>query len=397
MGTRRWVCSFAAGDASDPVGRDLLGSKGAGLVEMTRAGIPVPPGFTITTAACRHALAHDGAWPVGLWEEIVGSLAGIETDTGRRFGDPADPLLLSVRSGAAVSMPGMMETILNLGLDADAVVGLAGQSGDERFAWDSYRRLIQMYSRVVLDVTSDRFEAQLTLRKSRAGVTQDAALDVPALRTLVDAYRDLVLGAAGQAFPDDPWLQLRGAIDAVFQSWNTERAVAYRREFRISDDLGTAVTIQAMVFGNLGDDCATGVAFTRDPATGERRLVGEYLANAQGEDVVAGIRTPLPLDGMAANPRLTRAFGELQRVAATLEAHYREAQDLEFTIERGRLWMLQTRSAKRTGAAAVRIAVAMVREGAIDTATAVRRVAPVQLDQMLHPMIDPAAEPEVLT
>ncbi|MEA2530065.1 MAG: pyruvate, orthophosphate dikinase [Thermomicrobiales bacterium] len=393
MTTQCWVSPFGAGDASQ---RRLLGGKGANLAEMTRLGLPIPPGFTVTTDACRAFLA-DGAIPDGLWEEVAGGLQDIERQLGRRFGDAADPLLVSVRSGAAASMPGMMETVLNLGLADATVAGLAARAGDDRFAWDSFRRLVQMYGRVVLGIPGDHFETRLAAHKRRAGVEVDAALDAPTLRSVVDAYRDLVRQSTGRDFPDDPWEQLRGAVEAVFRSWNTARAIAYRREFRIPEDLGTAVTVQAMVFGNLGDDCATGVAFTRDPATGERKLVGEYLPNAQGEDVVAGIRTPLPLDGMAADPRLAGAFADLQRVAATLEGHFADAQDLEFTIERGRLWMLQTRAAKRTGLAAVRIAVAMVGEGLIEPATAVRRVQPDQLSQLLHPTIDPAADPEVLT
>src|SRR5215204_6122492 len=383
----RWIRLFTDGDASQ---RELLGGKGANLAEMTRLGLPIPPGFTITTDACRAYLDADGIVPEELWDELDVGLKSIEPQVSRRFGDAANPLLLSVRSGAAASMPGMMETVLNLGLDDAAVAGLAAQSRDERFAWDSFRRLIQMHGRVVLGVPGDRFEAHLAAHKRLVGVATDADLDTPTLRSVADAYRDLVAEVTGAPFPDDPWVQLRGAVEAVFRSWNTPRAVAYRREFRIPDDLGTAVTVQAMVFGNLGDDSATGVAFTRDPATGERRLVGEYLPNAQGEDVVAGIRTPRPLDGMAADPRLAAAFAE------RLEAHFGDAQDLEFTIERGRLWLLQTRAAKRTGHAAVRIAVALADEGRIDPDTAVRRVQPEQLDQLLHPTIDPAAAAVVL-
>ena len=389
----RWIRSFADGGAAQ---RGLLGGKGANLAEMTRLGLPIPPGFTATTDACRAYLTGDGTMPEGFWDEVEDGLGAVERATGRRFGDPTNPLLVSVRSGSAASMPGMMETVLNLGLDNGNVPGLAAQTGDDRFAWDAYRRLVQMYARVVLGVPAHRFEAILASHKRRLGVEADSGLGAAALSSVVDDYRRLVREAAGRDFPDDPWVQLRGAVEAVFRSWNTPRAVAYRREFRIPDDLGTAVTIQAMVFGNLGDDCATGVAFTRDPATGERRLVGEYLANAQGEDVVAGIRTPLPLDGMAADPRLAAALGDLRTVAASLEAHFADAQDLEFTVERGRLWMLQTRSAKRTGHAAVRIAVAMVGEGLIDAPTAVGRVEPEQLNQLLHPTIDPAAEPVVL-
>src|SRR5215218_3837823 len=390
----RWIQLFGEGDASQ---RALLGGKGANLAEMARLGLPIPPGFTVTTDACRAYLSGDGALPDGLWDEVATGLQEIERQVDRRFGDPANPLLVSVRSGAAASMPGMMETILNLGLNDTTITGLAAQAGDDRFAWDSYRRLIQMYGRVVLKVRGEPFESMLTAHKRGRGVETDAELDAPTLQSVVAAYRGLVQESTGQAFPNDPWVQLRGAVEAVFRSWNTARAVAYRRQFAIPDDLGTAVTVQAMVFGNLGDDCATGVAFTRDPATGERRLVGEYLPNAQGEDVVAGIRTPLALDGLAADPRLAGAFTELQTVAATLETHFTDAQDLEFTIERGRLWMLQTRAAKRTGHAAVRIAVDMVREGLIAPAAAVRRVQPDQLNQLLHPTIDPAATPEVLT
>ncbi len=390
----RWIQLFSEGDASQ---RELLGGKGANLAEMARLGLPIPPGFTITTDACRAYLDADGTVPEGLWDEVAAGLTAIEQQLDRRFGDAANPLLVSVRSGAAASMPGMMETVLNLGLDADTVAGLAAQANDDRFAWDSYRRLIQMYGRVVLGVRGERFESALATHKRREGVDHDAGLEATHLQAVVDTFREIVCGATDQAFPDDPWVQLRGAVEAVFRSWNTGRAVAYRREFRIPDDLGTAVSVQAMVFGNLGDDSATGVAFTRDPATGERRLVGEYLPNAQGEDVVAGLRTPRPLDGLAKDPRLSGAFGELQTVATRLEEHFTDAQDLEFTIERGRLWMLQTRAAKRTGIAAVRIAVAMVGEGLIESATAVRRVQPDQLNQLLHPTIDPAAEPAVLT
>ncbi|MEJ7762929.1 MAG: pyruvate, phosphate dikinase [Thermomicrobiales bacterium] len=390
----RWIRLFTEGDASQ---RALLGGKGANLAEMTSLDLPIPPGFTITTDACRAYLDGGGAIPEGLWDELDAGLNGIERQIGRGFGDAANPLLVSVRSGAAASMPGMMETVLNLGLDDATVTGLAAQAGDDRFAWDSFRRLIQMYGRVVLGIRGDRFESALTTHKRRLGVDNDAALDAPTLRAVVETYREIIRGATGQDFPADPVVQLRGAVEAVFRSWNTGRAVAYRREFRIPDDLGTAVTVQAMVFGNLGEDSATGVAFTRDPATGERRLVGEFLPNAQGEDVVAGIRTPRALDGLADDPRLAGAFTELRAVAARLEEHFTDAQDLEFTIERGRLWMLQTRAAKRTGIAAVRIAVAMVDEGLIDPAKAVRRVQPDQIDQLLHPMIDPAAELDVLT
>lgn len=394
MAARCWLFPFAEGD---PHRRDLLGGKGAGLAEMTQGGLPVPPGFTITTAACRDYLEHDEAWPDGLWAQIRQALANLEQVVGRRFGDTRDPLLLAVRSGAMFSMPGMMETILNLGLTDASVTGLAARSRDARFAWDSYRRLIQGYGKVVLGVDSSRFEACLSHHKHRFGAEQDAALDVPALTALTDDFKAIVRHSTGRDFPQDVSEQLREAIAAVFRSWNNDRARAYRREYRISDDLGTAVTIQAMVFGNLGDDCATGVAFTRDPATGAHRLVGEYLPNAQGEDVVAGVRTPRPIEEMGDDARFTAAYDELCRIAERLEAHFGDVQDLEFTIERGKLFLLQTRTAKRTGLAAVRVSVAMTREGLIDTATAVRRVEPMQLAQVLHPMIDPGVEPVVLT
>ncbi len=390
----KWIQRFDEGSASQRV---LLGGKGANLAEMARLGLPIPPGFTITTDTCRAFLENHDTVPAGLWDETALGITEIERRVDRRFGDPTAPLLVSVRSGAAASMPGMMETILNLGLNATTVEGLAAQAGDDRFAWDSYRRLIQMYGRVVLGVPGAHFEADLAEQKRRAGVEIDAHLDASSLRSLVVAYLDRVQSYTGAPFPDDVQVQLHGAVEAVFRSWNTARAVAYRRQFGIPDDLGTAVTVQAMIFGNLGDDCATGVAFTRDPATGDRQLVGEYLPNAQGEDVVAGIRTPRLLSEMASDPKLAGAYADLQSVATRLEDHFNDAQDLEFTIERGRLWMLQTRAAKRTGFAAVRIAVAMVDEGRIDPVTAVCRVQPDQLDQLLHPTIDPAADPVVLT
>ncbi len=391
--TKQWVYHFTEGD---PQRRDLLGGKGAGLADMTQANLPVPPGFTIITTACTAYNEAGQAIPDEIWEQILRALTHLEAERQQGFGDPANPLLLSIRSGAKFSMPGMMDTILNLGLTDATVRGLIATSGDERFAYDSYRRLIQMYGKVVLNVDSDLFEQAISAAKERAGVTLDVELDVAALRELSEQFKVIVQDAAGVPFPQDPIVQLRGAIGAVFSSWNTERAIHYRQENQISDDLGTAVNVQSMVFGNRGDDCATGVAFTRDPATGERKITGEYLVNAQGEDVVAGVRTPHPISEMAHAPLLTDTYQQFLKVAEHLENHYGDAQDLEFTIEHGKLYMLQTRTAKRTGAAAVRIAVEMAEEGLIDKATAVQRVEPAQLDQLLHPTIDPTASLNVL-
>ena len=389
----RWVYGFIDGD---PQRRDLLGGKGAGLADMAQAGLPVPPGFTITTEACTAYYQQGEVLPDGLWEEVLAALQRVEQARGKRFGDVANPLLLSVRSGAKFSMPGMMDTILDLGLTDPTVEGLAASSGSVRFAYDSYRRLIQLYGKVVLGIPGELFEAALTQAKARRGIEDDIGLDAAALCQVTATFKAIVREQTGAPFPQDPLAQLRGAIGAVFRSWQTPRAQHYRHENHIADTLGTAVNVQAMVYGNLGDDCATGVAFTRDPATGERRLVGEYLINAQGEDVVAGVRTPLPLDAMTADPRLAATYQDFQRIAQQLEQHYRDAQDLEFTIEHGQLYMLQTRTAKRTGLAAVRMAVAMANEGLIDRATALRRVEPAQLDHLLHPTLDPTAPVTVL-
>ncbi len=391
---QRWVYFFGAGRAEG--GREmkgLLGGKGANLAEMTRIGVPVPPGFTITTEACRHFLRHRDH-PEGLREEVEAGLRRTEEVLGKEFGSGSHPLLVSVRSGAAVSMPGMMDTILNLGLDDQAVQALARDAGDERFAFDSYRRFVQMYGNVVLGVRPDRFEALLEEVKGARGVEHDTGLSPRDLRGLVGRFKALVAEATGTEFPEDPVEQLWGAIDAVFRSWDTPRAIAYRRVNEIPDDLGTAVSVVSMVFGNMGDDSGTGVAFTRNPSTGEKALFGEFLVNAQGEDVVAGIRTPLPIARM--REKLPKAYDELAAAAQRLEVHYREMQDLEFTVERGRLYLLQTRTGKRTAAAAVRIAVEMVDEELIGTTEAVLRVDPAQLDQLLHPMLDPDAEVEVL-
>jgi pyruvate,orthophosphate dikinase len=391
--TRRWVYTFAEGD---PQRRDLLGGKGAGLADMAQAGLPVPPGFTITTDACTEYGRQGHTVPEEVWQQALDALGSVERARGRRFGDPVRPLLLSVRSGAKFSMPGMMDTILDLGLTDITVRGLAA-TGGERFAYDSYRRLIQMYGKVVLGVDSSRFERAIEAAKARRDVRLDVDLDADALRELTATFKDIVRQQTGQPFPQDPIAQLYGAIGAVFASWNTERAINYRRENHISNDLGTAVNVQAMVYGNMGDDCATGVAFTRDPATGEKRLMGEYLANAQGEDVVAGVRTPRPIEEMADDPLLAATYEQFKQIADQLERHYTDAQDLEFTVEHGVLYMLQTRTAKRTGRAAVRMAVEMANEGLIDRPTAVRRVEPAQLDQLLHPTIDPDANPTILT
>ena len=365
--------------------KDVLGGKGANLAEMTNLGVPVPPGFTIATTVCREFL-EKGREPEGLKDEVEEHLLRLETNSGRRFGDAANPLLVSVRSGAKQSMPGMMETILNLGLNDVTVLGLAKQSANPRFAYDSYRRFIQMYGDVVLGVPFSSFEHLLQSKRLTQGVTTDAELNEESLRNLVEEYKQLVRATTGKEFPSEPREQLWGAIRAVWKSWTLKKAVDYRKVNRIPDDLGTAVNIVAMVFGNLGDDSGTGVAFTRNPSTGERKFYGEFLVNAQGEDVVAGIRTPLSITEM--EKRFPDAYQELLRIQDRLEKHFKEMQDLEFTVERGKLYLLQTRAGKRTAAAAVRIAIDMVSEGLLDSATAVQRVQPDQLNQLLHPVID---------
>jgi pyruvate,orthophosphate dikinase len=399
--------------------RELLGGKGANLAEMARLGLPVPPGFTITTEVCSHYYAHGRRYPTELGAQVTRALARLEQATGRRFGSRNDPLLVSVRSGARVSMPGMMDTILNLGLNDETVEGLIRQSGDPRFAYDSYRRFVQMYGDVVLGLKPeserdpDPFEERLEARKRRRGVRDDVALGAEDLRDLVVEFKALIRARRGIEFPEDPEAQLWGAIGAVFGSWQNARAVTYRKLYGIPGDWGTAVNVQAMVFGNLGAGCATGVAFTRDPATGERALYGEFLLNAQGEDVVAGSRTPQQISlegarrwarehGMDETTRAARhlsleetmpdAYRQLLGVCRTLERHYHDMQDLEFTIEKGRLFMLQCRVGKRTGLASVRIAVDMVRERLIDEREALRRVEPRQLDQLLQPVFDPVAK-----
>jgi pyruvate,orthophosphate dikinase len=389
-GNGRYVYGF---DEPSEGGRELLGGKGVGLAEMTQLGVPVPSGFTITTDACRAYMANGQQLPDGLSEEIERHIDALQQQTGKRFGDPENPLLVSVRSGAAVSMPGMMDTILNLGLNDDAVEGLASSTGNPRFAYDSYRRLIQMYGEVVEGVDAHRFEQALTDLKAARGVQQDVELDADDLRELVGTYKQLYEDDAGSPFPQDARDQLARAVRAVFESWDTPRAQVYRRAHRIPDDLGTAVNVVEMVFGNKGEGSGTGVAFTRDPSTGETGLYGEFLADAQGEDVVAGIRTPQPLASM--EQQLPEAFGQLTDTMHRLEEHYKDVQDIEFTVEEGRLYLLQTRSAKRTAAAALKAAVSMVDEGLISREEAVARIDPAQLDQLLHPMIDPSAQLEV--
>ena len=387
----RYVYDF---DEPSAGGRALLGGKGVGLAEMTQLGLPVPAGFTITTEACRDTMARGGAFPDGLLDEVLVHVERLEERIGKRFGDPREPLLVSVRSGAAVSMPGMMDTILNVGLSDVAVEGLAGSTGNPRFAYDSYRRLIQMYGETVDGIDPHRFESELQKLKEERGVSHDVDLGADDLRELVDTFKMIYEHDLGQPFPQEAREQLRRAIEAVFASWNTPRAQVYRRAHEIPDDLGTAVNVVQMVFGNKGERSGTGVAFTRDPSTGEPGIFGEFLLNAQGEDVVAGIRTPEPLARMR-NP-LPDAYDRFVDTARRLEEHYRDVQDLEFTVEDDRLYLLQTRTAKRTAAAALRAAVDMVGEDLITREEAVARIDPAQLDQLLHPMIDPKAEVEVV-
>jgi len=369
--------------------KDLLGGKGAGLAEMTNAGLPTPPGFTITTEACNDYFAAGKQLPAGLWEDVLAAVKDVETQTGKGFGDPKNPLLVSVRSGAKFSMPGMMDTVLNLGLNEATLQGLVALTGNERFGWDAYRRFIQMFGRIVLDVDGESFEHALQARKHVSGAAADTDLTADDLRELVTEFKAIVREATGRDFPGDPNEQLDLAIKAVFASWFGKRANDYRNSQKIAHDLGTAVNIVTMVFGNMGDDSGTGVAFTRDPNTGQKELYGEYLVNAQGEDVVAGIRTPQKISHLA--DEMPAAYAEFQRIADQLELHYRNVQDLEFTIERGRLYMLQTRDAKRTAAAAVKIATDMVDEGVISKEEAVARIEPAQVDQLLRDQFDPIA------
>jgi pyruvate,orthophosphate dikinase len=375
--------------------KDLLGGKGAGLAEMTNAGLPVPPGFTITTEACKAFLAAGEKFPGGLWDEVLQALKELQQSTGKRFGDASNPLLVSVRSGAKFSMPGMMDTVLNLGLNDNTVRGIAKLTSNERFAHDAYRRFIQMFGKIVLGINGDFFEHELESAKRRVRAKLDTDLTAQDLKKVCDQFKRIVRAQTGADFPTDPLAQLEASIKAVFRSWTGDRAKAYRRKERIPDDLGTAVNIVTMVFGNMGTDSGTGVAFTRNPATGEKKLFGDYLTNAQGEDVVAGIRTPKHIDEL--NEEMPEVYAQFVEVAEKLERHYKDVQDLEFTVERGKLWMLQTRNAKRTGQAAVRVAVDMVREKLIDERTALQRIPAADLDQLLHKTVDPKAKLNVLT
>ena len=388
---QRYIYAWGDGAAEGNGGmKDLLGGKGAGLAEMTRAGLPTPPGFTITTAACNDYFAAGEKLPAGLWDDVLEALHDVERQTGKGFGDAASPLLVSVRSGAKFSMPGMMDTVLNLGLNEATLAGLIKLTGNERFGWDAYRRFIQMFGRIVMDVRAERFDEPLEERKRAHGKdARDTDLTVDDLKALVDEFKAVVKKDSGRNFPSDPLEQLDLAIKAVFASWFGKRANDYRNSQKIAHDLGTAVNVVTMVFGNMGDDSGTGVAFTRNPNTGEDQLFGEYLTNAQGEDVVAGIRTPSPISQLQQD--MPAVYDEFNRIGRQLERHYRNVQDLEFTIERGRLYMLQTRDAKRTAAAAVKIATDMVDEGVISSEEAVGRIEPAQVDQLLRATFDPAA------
>ena len=403
----KWVYTFGDGQAEGTADmRNLLGGKGANLAEMANLGLPVPPGFTITTEVCTYYYANGNSYPAELEGQVAAALAHIGRLTGKTFGDRADPLLVSVRSGARASMPGMMDTVLNLGLNDETVEALATKSGDRRFAYDSYRRFITMYCDVVLGVEHHHFEEILDDYKESKGYVLDTDLDADDWVSLVGAYKDKVRQELGRDFPQDPHEQLWGAIGAVFGSWMNQRAITYRRLHGIPESWGTAVNVQAMVFGNMGETSATGVAFTRNPSTGEKQLYGEFLINAQGEDVVAGIRTPQEIteaariaagsDKPSMEKAMPEAFAALTRIYQTLERHYRDMQDLEFTVEKGKLWMLQTRSGKRTAKAALRIAVELANEGVITQEEAVTRVDPASLDQLLHPTIDPKAERKVI-
>lgn len=391
----KWVYFFGNGHAEgDGKNKNLLGGKGAGLAEMTSIGIPVPPGFTITTEACVEFYKKNKQYPAGLWDQALEALKKLESAMGKNFGDVENPLLVSVRSGARVSMPGMMDTVLNLGLTDETVKGLEKSSGNARFAYDSYRRFIQMFSDVVLGIAHNKFEHILSDMKEKRGVKEDTELNADDLKEIVVLFKELVKQEIGKSFPQDPKDQLQLAIDAVFDSWNNQRAKTYRKINKMSDEWGTAVNVQSMVFGNMGNDCGTGVAFTRNPSTGEKVFFGEFLMNAQGEDVVAGIRTPQQISQL--QNEMPGAFAQLEKVYHTLENHYKDVQDIEFTIEKGNLYMLQTRTGKRTAKAAVKIAYDMVGEGLIDKKTAVLRVAPEQVDQLLHPMIDTSIKYDIL-
>ena len=391
-GKNKWVYAFGEGDGSNKL---LLGGKGANLCEMTKIGLPVPPGFVVTTEACL-AYLQGGGLPDGLMEEVRRHLAAVEQAVGKRFGASSDPLLVSVRSGSAISMPGMMDTILNLGLNDKSLVGLIEATKNPRFGWDAYRRMIQLFGKVALGVPDEPFDRAMAALKTEAGVQQDIELTAEHLQALSRRFLDVVSNATGKPFPDDPWQQLEVAIAAVFRSWNGKRAIDYRRQFKITPEManGTAANICTMVFGNMGDDSATGVGFTRNPGTGERAVYGEYLTNAQGEDVVAGIRTPKPI--AALEKEMPAIHKQLMDMSARLESHYREVQDFEFTIERGKLWALQTRNGKMNAQALVRSSVEMEREGLIDRRKALLRVAPEMLEQLMVPRLDPGFKGEPL-
>src|SRR6059058_1208909 len=380
---KKWVYLFEEGNKDM---RDLLGGKGAGVAEMTRAGLPVPPGFTITTEACNAYYASGKRFPDGMWDQAIEALHHVEEKAGKKLGDVKNPLLVSVRSGAKFSMPGMMDTVLNLGLNPKTLEGLAKLTNDRRFALDAYRRFIQMFGKIVLGINAEKFEKRLELAKEKAKVKTDPELEPEQLEMLVTEFKDIILKESGKPFPDDPLEQMRAAIEAVFSSWNNKRATDYRNFNKIPHDLGTAVNVQTMVFGNMGNDSGTGVAFTRDPNTGEKQLYGEYLLNAQGEDVVAGIRTPSKIARLQED--LPHVYEQFNEIARRLEQHYRDMQDMEFTVENGRLYMLQTRAGKRTAQAAVKEAVDMVTEGLISEQEAVKRVEPIQVYQLLLPRFD---------
>ncbi|HID39512.1 MAG TPA: pyruvate, phosphate dikinase, partial [Calditrichaeota bacterium] len=409
--SKKYVYKFGAGSAEGRADMKLLlGGKGANLAEMSNLGIPVPAGFTISTEVCTHYYESGGQYADEVKKQVEEGVKHIEKIMGAKFGDLENPLLVSVRSGAPASMPGMMDTVLNLGLNDETVQGIIKQSNNERFGWDSYRRFVQMYGDVVMGLKpeskeeEDPFELIIHAMKEKRAVKLDTELTADDLKELVEQFKAEIKKRTGKDFPTDPWQQLWGAISAVFGSWNNPRALTYRKLNNIPADWGTAVNVQAMVFGNMGDDCATGVAFTRDPATGKRIFYGEYLVNAQGEDVVAGIRTPQPLnENTKSDPShktlqevMPKAYAELEAIYKKLEMHYKDMQDIEFTIQKGRLWMLQTRNGKRTAEAAVRIAVEMVNEGLIDKETAVMRVEAEQLDQLLHPTFDPKADKKII-
>ena len=388
---KKWVYAFEEGSKEM---RLLLGGKGSGLAEMTRLGIPVPPGFTVTTEACVWYFKHGNKFPEGLKEQVIEHMKKLEKKMGKKFGDNNNPLLVSVRSGAPVSMPGMMDTVLNLGLNDVSVEGLAKQTNNPRFAYDSYRRFLMMFSDIVLGIDRHKFEKLLEEEKKKEGVKYDAELSVDALKRLVQKYKELIKKEIGRDFPQDPWEQLFMAIEAVFRSWNNKRAIAYREHQGIPHDWGTAANVQTMVFGNMGWDSGTGVMFTRDPSTGEKKPYGEILLNAQGEDVVAGIRTPLHLDEL--KEKMPKIYDQLMEIAEKLEKHFKDMQDIEFTIERGKLYILQTRTGKRTAAAAVKIAVDLVKEGLITEKEALLKVEPAQIERLLHKQVDPKAKKTVI-